>query len=143
MGEHNNALAGELAKQPNGTLAQAERLIGTWQINGPDITGTIRYEWMEGKYFFIQHFDLEQGGAHYKGIEYTGYDEETGTLRSRLMGTDGARFMYTYGFDHDTMYYWFGEQGSDNVSMGTFSADGNMIEGQWTWPNPDGSIGGY
>ncbi len=143
MAEHNNDLAGELPNQPHVSLKQCERLIGEWRISGPDVTGTVRYEWMEGGFFLIQHFDLEQGGGHYKGIEYTGYDEETGTLRSRLMGTDGSRFMYTYGFKGDTMYYWFGEKGSDNYSEGRFSADGNTIAGRWRWPNPDGTTGGY
>jgi hypothetical protein len=143
MAEHNNHLAGELPKEPNPKLRQLDRLIGTWRITGPDVEGTVRYEWMEGGFFFIQHFDLVQGGFHAKGIEYTGYDEETGTLRSRLMGTDGSRFMYTYEINGDKLYYWFGEKGSDNFSESTFSPDGNSYTGRWQWPNPDGTKGGY
>ena len=87
MAEHNNetGLAGRLPKTPNPALKQFERLIGTWRISGPDVKGTVRYEWMEGGFFLIQHFDLTQGAEHYKGIEYTGFDEDTQTLRSRLM----------------------------------------------------------
>ncbi|MBV9791209.1 MAG: hypothetical protein JOZ51_23645 [Chloroflexi bacterium] len=143
MAEHNNDQAGSLPKTPHPALKQFDRLIGEWRISGPDVEGTIRYEWMEGGFFLIQHFDLINFGERYTGIEYTGYDEDTATLRSRLMGTDGSRFMYTYGFEGDTMYYWFGEKGADNYSTGTFSADGNTITGQWQWPNPDGTTGGY
>jgi hypothetical protein len=143
MAEHNNDLVGKLPKVPNPLLRQADRLIGNWHITGPDVEGTVRYEWMEGGFFFIQHFDLVQGGYHAKGIEYTGFDEETGTLRSRLMSTDGSRFMYTYVFDGDKMYYYFGEKGSDTYSLGTFSPDGNRATGRWRIPNPDGTTGGY
>ena len=143
MAEHNNELAGNLPKTPNPALKQFERLIGTWRISGPDVQGTVRYEWMEGGFFLIQHFDLIQGGGHYKGIEYTGFDEDTQTLRSRLMGTDGSRFMYTYSFEGDTMYYWFGEKGSKTHSVSTFSEDGNTFTGHWEMPNPDGTPGGY
>jgi hypothetical protein len=80
-------------------------LIGDWRISGPDVEGTVCFEWMEGGFFLIQHFDLIQGGGHYKGIEYTGFGVETATLRSRLIGTDGSRFMYTYSFAGNTMYY--------------------------------------
>ncbi|HEY0739745.1 MAG TPA: hypothetical protein VGD69_32770 [Herpetosiphonaceae bacterium] len=143
MAEHNNEQAGNLPKEPHPALKQFDRLIGDWCITGPDVDGTIRYEWMEGGFFLIQHFDLVNFGARYQGIEYTGYDEDTATLRSRLMGTDGSRFMYTYGFDGNKMYYWFGEKGADNYSVGTFSDDGNTISGRWQWPNPDGTTGGY
>lgn len=143
MAEHNNAQAGTLPKEPNSALRDFDRVIGTWRISGPEVEGTIRYEWMEGGFFAIQHFDLENLGERYRGIEYTGFDEATGTLRSRLMGTDGSRFMYTYAFDENHMYYWFGEKGADNYSVGTFSDDGNQITGRWFWPNPDGTLGGY
>jgi hypothetical protein len=37
-----------------------------------------------------------------------------------------------------TMTIWMGEKGSPAVYKGTFSADGNTIEGEWEWPG-----GGY
>jgi hypothetical protein len=143
MSEHNNEQAGKLPAEPNPALRQFDRLIGNWRISGKDVEGTIRFEWMEGGFFVIQHYDLINFGKHYKGIEYIGFDEDTGTLRSRLMGTDGSRFMYTYEFDGDKMYYWFGEKGSDQYSVGTFSDDGNSLTGRWQWPNADGTQGGY
>jgi hypothetical protein len=36
------------------------------------------------------------------------------------------------------MTIWMGEKGSPAVYRGTFSADGNMIEGEWEWTG-----GGY
>jgi hypothetical protein len=143
VAEHNNDQAGNLPKMPNPALKQFARLIGKWRVSGSDVEGTIHYEWMEDRFFLIQRFDLINFGTRYKGVEYTGFDEDTGTRRSRLMGTDGSRFMYTYSFEGNTMYYWFGEKGSDNYSAGTFSDDDTTITGRWRWPNPDGTTGGY
>ena len=142
MAENNNHLAGKLPKSPNPLLKTLEPLIGTWKISGPDVEGEIVFEWMEGGFFLIQKFDLEQGG-HQKGIEYTGFDEETQTLRSRLMQTNGSRFTYTYEIEGDSFYYWFGDKGSDIFSHSTISKDGNTISGAWHMKNDDGTPGGY
>lgn len=142
MAENNNHLVGKLPKEPNSLLKTLEPLIGKWEISGPDVEGEVIFEWMEGSFFLIQKFDLQQGG-HQKGIEYTSFDEETGTLRSRLMQTNGSRFTYTYEIDGKTFIYWFGDKGSDIYSHSTFSKDGNTITGAWYWKNEDRTPGGY
>jgi len=142
MAENNNHLAEKLPKEPNPLLKTLEPLIGKWKISGSDAEGETEYEWMEGGFFLIQKFEMHQQGVH-KGIEYAGYDEETGTIRSRLMQTDGGRFTYTYEIDGRTFYYWFGDKGSDNYSRSTFSEDFNSYSGSWYWKSEDGSVGGY
>jgi len=54
------------------------------------------------------------------------------------MGTDGARFTYTYEMRGYAYVYWFGEKGSDTFSRGTVSPDGRRIEGRWTIPGAPG-----
>lgn len=142
MAENNNHLAGKLPKSPNPLLKTLEPLIGKWKICGPDAEGEVIYEWMEGGFFLIQKFDLHHGG-HQKGIEYTGFDEETETLRSRLMQTNGSRFTYTYEINNRDFYYWFGDKGSDIFSYSKFSEDGNTITGTWHMKNEDGTPTGY
>lgn len=142
MAGDNNALAGELPETPHPELKKLAKLIGNWKISGDEVEGELRFEWMEGGHFFIHHFDIQQGG-HYKGIEYVGFDEDTQTLRSHLMGTDGANFTYTWELEGDKLTIWFGEKGSDNVSLATFARDGLSYSGKWQWPNPDGGTGGY
>lgn len=141
MAEHNNGI--ELPKTPNPALKEFDKVIGTWDISGPDVKGTVTDEWMEGGFFAIQKFDLMHGDFHAKGVEYTGFDEDTQTLRSRLMGTDGSRYMYTYVFMDDKMYYYYGEKGADIYSLGTFNADGNTVTGRWRIPTPEDPNGGY
>ncbi|MBD2700195.1 hypothetical protein IC229_06085 [Spirosoma sp. BT702] len=120
-----------------------EPLIGKWKLTGDDLAGEVTFEWMEGGFFMIQRFDLVQAGRHEKGIEYTGFDEETQTLRSRLMQTNGSNFTYTYQIEGNEFWYWFGYKGSDNYSKSTFSADGNSYSGRWQWSLENGEAGGY
>lgn len=143
MADNNNASAKNLPEKPNPALRKLDRLVGKWKVTGPGIEGEVTFEWMEGGFFFIQHFNLTYGEMKIKGIEYTGFDEDTQTLRSRLLDIRGANFTYTWDIEGDTMWYWFGEKGSPNFSRGTFSKDGNTITGRWQWPEDDGTTGGY
>ena len=43
---------------PNPDLKSLERLVGRWTMSG-DTQGTVIYEWMEGGFFLMQHFDFE------------------------------------------------------------------------------------
>jgi hypothetical protein len=141
MAENNNDQVGNLPASPHPELRKLQVIIGRWRIDGPDVEGEVVYEWMEGGFFFIQRYDLVNFGSRVVGIEYSGWDEETRTIRSRLMGTDGSRFTYTYRLDGNVLYYWFGEKDSPVFSRGVIAADGQHIEGRWTIPEAPG--GGY
>lgn len=142
MAENNNAFAHNLPATPNPALKKLEPLVGNWKLTGPGVDGALSFEWMEGGFFLIQQFDLQQNG-HQKGIEYIGFDEDTQTLRSRLMQTNGSNFMYTYELEGNTLWVWFGEKGSESFSRATFSQDGNSYTGRWQWPESNGRPGGY
>jgi hypothetical protein len=138
VAENNNDQVGQLPKVPHPNVRRLEPLIGRWRIEGPDVKGEVVYEWMEGGFFFIQRFDLENFGSRHKGIEYAGWDDDTGTVRSRLMGTDGSRFTYTYALEDGVLHYWFGEKDSAIFSRGVIARDGRSIEGRWTIPGAPG-----
>ncbi len=143
MADNNNATWDKLPEIPHTALKKLDRLVGKWKISGPKIDGYTTYEWMEGGFFLIQHFDLTYDGERHKGIEYIGFDEDTRTLRSHLMEINGGNFKYTYEIEGDTLWYWFGDKGSDNFSHGTFTRDGNTITGRWQWPEDNDKTGGY
>ena len=143
MADSNNAIAGKLPKKPNPALKKLDRLVGTWNQSG-DYKGTSTYEWMEGGFFFVQHFDaITPYGSHVKGVEYVCFDEDTQTLRSHLMGINGSNFTYTWDIDGDIWTVWFGDKGSENFYQGKFSKDGNTATGRWQWPEGKGKIGGF
>jgi hypothetical protein len=118
-------------------------LVGTWKISG-EAQGQIRYEWMEGGLFLVQHFDLEHGGRKIKGIEVIGHlhrlGEEPGDeLRTRVYSfLDGLTLDYVYELNGDTLMIWGGEKGFPAYYKGTFNDDGNTLTGGWVWPG-----GGY
>lgn len=141
MAENNNDQVAKLPKTPHPELRKLQPIIGRWRIEGPEVKGEVAYEWMEGEFFLVQRYDLVNYGNRHKGIEYSGWDDETRTVRSRLMGTDGSRFTYTYDLDGNVLYYWFGEKDSPMFSRGVISGDGRHVEGRWTLPGAPG--GGY
>jgi hypothetical protein len=138
VADNNNAYVMNLPKEPNVQLKKlAKRLIGKWQVKGPEIDGTIEYELMEGGFFLIQHIDFVQG-EKIKGIEYIGYDQDTDTLRSHFMATDGSNFTYTWQLDGETLRIYFGDKDSDMYFEGTFNSDGSQYSGAWHYPDGGG-----
>ena len=129
---------------PSLTLKKLDRLVGTWKVSGPDISGQVIYSWMEGGFFLIQHVDLEQYGQKIKGIEIIGQDREFGVespsedIKSRYFGNMGNTFNYTYEILEDTLIIWGGEKGSPAYYKGQFSQDGNSNSGAWVYPGGGG-----
>jgi hypothetical protein len=64
--------------------------------------------------------------------------EPADAITARLYTSNGDTLNYVCELEGDTMTIWMGEKGSPAVYTGTFSADGNTIEGEWEWPG-----GGY
>ena len=119
-------------------LRSLDRLVGTWRMEG-DSSGTVRYEWMEGGAFLVQHIDLVGAdGEPTRGIEYIGWDPESQTLRSHYFSTSGEILEYTHDLSGDTLTIWFGGPDSPAKFVGTFDAAGNRNTGRWQWPG-----GGY
>lgn len=130
-------------RTPSPDLKRLDRLVGTWAMSG-DVGGTVRYAWMDGGFFLIQHVNLqEQGGQHTKGIEMIGhlqrYGEEPSTdIYSRYYGSTGDTLDYVYDLEGDTLTIWFGERGSPAYYRGTFSDDGTTLNGAWHYPGGGG-----
>ncbi|MGY1726764.1 hypothetical protein ACI79J_07310 [Geodermatophilus sp. SYSU D01062] len=119
-------------------LRTLDRLVGTWTVSGPGgPRGEVRYEWMDGGNWLVQHVDL-RGEDPTRGVEYIGWDEGTGELRSHWFGTGGELLEYTYRLEGDVLRIWFGGTDSPARYEGRFSPDGTVNEGAWRWPG-----GGY
>jgi hypothetical protein len=122
--------------------ALGERLLGAWQVSG-GAEGVVRYEWMEGGFFLIQHVDLEQYGQQFKGMEVIGHLRPFGEpaspdIHSRFYDTTGNTLDYVYELEGNTLTIWGGEKGSPAYYRATFSADGNSHSGEWVYPGGGG-----
>lgn len=128
--------------KPNADLKSLDRLVGTWELSG-DSTGTVKYEWMEGGFFLIQHVDMNLFGNNIKCIEIIGHLQPFGQkpdkeIRSRAYDNSGNTLDNVYEISGDTLTIWGGEKGSPAYFKGKFSKDGNTNIGEWVYPG-----GGY
>ena len=122
--------------------ALGDRLVGTWTVSG-EAEGETTWEWMEGGFFLIQRGWTRRDGAEQRYLQVIGHDrllgfEPADAITGRLYTDHGDTLTYVCELDGDTMTIWVEEKGSPAVYTGTFSADGNTIEGAWFWPG-----GGY
>jgi len=129
--------------KPNPDMKTLDRLVGTWKVSGPDINGQVTFEWMEGGFFLIQHFDFVHGGHTIKGIEIIGHlqsfgEEPSKDIKSRIYDTMGNTFDYVYELEEDTLTIWGGEKGSPAYYQGKWSDDGNTNTGAWHYPGGGG-----
>jgi hypothetical protein len=128
---------------PSTALKKLDRLVGSWKVSGPDIDGTVRYDWMEGGFFLLQHVDFVHGGHHIKGMEVIGHERPFGgepseDIKSRFYDSEGNTFDYVYEIEGDTLTIWGGERDSPAYFKGTFSADGKTNKGAWVYPGGGG-----
>lgn len=138
-----NTQAPQQPPTPNPDLKSLDRLVGTWDVSGPDIAGQVIFEWMEGGFFLMQHVDLVHSGREHKGIEIIGHEQKFGeepseAIKSRYYDTLGSTLDYVYELKEGTLTIWGEEKGSPAYYKGTFSEDGDTLTGGWVWPG-----GGY
>lgn len=130
-------------REPNPALKSLDRLVGTWNVSGPEIAGQVRFEWMEGGYFLVQNFELDHAGHKIKGMEIIGYGRswdgtESQDCTSHMFDNDGDDFKYVWDITDDALTIWGEERDSPSFFKGRFSDDGNTVTGAWEWPG-----GGY
>ena len=131
------------AAVPDDAVRALGRLVGTWNVSG-EATGEVTYEWLDGGFFLVQRVDLEQFGQRTKGLEVIGRERPFGAaepsedIKSRYYDNQGNTFDYVYELDGNTLTIWGGEKGSPAFYKGEFSADGNTVDGAWTYPGGGG-----
>ncbi|GGT19822.1 hypothetical protein ACFFV7_27670 [Nonomuraea spiralis] len=128
--------------EPSAALKALDRLVGSWTITG-GAEGTVRYEWMPGGFFLLQHVDLTQFGRPVTGLEVIGnlrpFGEPAGAdVVSRFYDSTGNTLDYVYELSGDKLTIWGGVKGGPAYYEGTFSADGTTVTGAWVYPGGGG-----
>ncbi|GAA3630556.1 hypothetical protein GCM10022267_16670 [Lentzea roselyniae] len=132
----------ETITQPSADVRALDRLVGTWKVTG-GAEGTVRYEWMPGRFFLLQHVELTQFGQPVTGMEVIGnlrpFGEPAGAdVASRFYDSMGNTLDYVYELTGDTLTIWGGAKGGPAYYRGTSSADGTTVTGEWVYPGGGG-----
>ncbi len=127
---------------PDPDVLAVDRLVGSWRIGG-DATGHVMYRWLPGRFFLVQEGDLELFGHRNRFTEVIGHHRPFGEdpivdIASRVYTAEGDTLDCVYELAGDTLTIWGGHRDSDSSYVGTFSADGDVLDGAWSWPG-----GGY
>ncbi|MDE3722151.1 hypothetical protein PWG71_12195 [Nocardiopsis sp. N85] len=128
--------------RPSGAVTALDRLVGTWSVTG-GAEGTVRYEWMAGGFFLLQHVELAQFGEPVTGLEVIGnlhpFGEPVGAdVVSRFYDAWGNTFDHVYELDGDTLFIWAGAKGGPAYYEGVFGPDGDTVVGEWVYPGGGG-----
>lgn len=150
MTDNTNSTDAQLTAAPNPALKSLDVLVGTWDVSGDNISGQVRFEWLAGGFFLVQHTDMIHDGRPIKGMEIIGFEkgweammgDPTYTpnpdITSYQFDNAGYVLRYTWEIEGDTLTIWGGPKGSPAYYQGKFSADFRINSGRWVWPG-----GGY
>lgn len=127
---------------PGADLAALDRLVGEWTVSG-GVEGVVRYEWLPGRHFLVQHIDFEHFGERITGIEMIGRLHPFGQpasadIISRFYDSVGRTFDYVYELTDDVLTIWAGERGSRSFFRGEFSDDDRVLDGSWVYEGGGG-----
>lgn len=121
--------------EPSPALNVLNRLVGIWTVSGPDgLTGAVHAGWMDGGYFLRQQVELHHRGRSVSGVEYIGHDLTHDALTSHYFDSRGARPMYVWQMDGDTLTVRQCGADAPGRLVGMVGEDGNPDVGRRVWP---------
>jgi hypothetical protein len=131
--------------QPDATKPMTERLaplVGEWslearfpQLQTTDVRGWTVFEWMPGKQFLVQRFEVQHPEAP-DGIAIIGVDRGKGLYLQHYFDSRGVARVYEMSFDNGVWRLWrtsadFTPLDFSQRFTGTFSKDARTITGRW------------
>jgi hypothetical protein len=114
-------------------LPQLDALVGEWEMNSPDFpgpSGRTTYEWLQGGRFLIQRWEVPVPEAP-DGIAVIGADGENGEILQHYFDSRGVSRVYQLSLTDGVLRIWRDEPGFYQRFTGTFSSDGDTINGLW------------
>jgi hypothetical protein len=132
------------------SLDRLDVLLGRWQLDvtfeagrfGPespavtDRGGQTTFEWMDGRYFLIQHFTNEHPAAP-NGMTIIGLGADPETFVQHYYDSRGVMRNYQMTLRDNVWTLWRESPGFWQRFRGVISDDGNTITGAWEF-SPDG-----
>ena len=122
--------------EPSPKLVElSELLVGTWRVDGPDITGQAEYRSAQGGCLLVAYVDFRVGDSRMRVIQHITYDR--GTLLAQYMDTMGDQATYTWVLDDRRIRVSLGRENSDTYFQATLNDDKSQYIGTWHYPHGD------
>jgi hypothetical protein len=122
-------------------MPELDRLIGEWEIRvtmegvPPDAPGgRVTFEWMPGGKFVIERWEVPVPEAP-DGLAVIGPHEDRDGLVQHYFDSRGVHRVYDMTLEDGVWKLWRDHPGFDQRYTGTFTDDGNKIEGAWEMRN--------
>jgi hypothetical protein len=116
--------------------------VGEWsleaqfpQLQTTDVRGRTVFEWMPGKQFLVQRFEVQLPEAP-DGVAIIGVDRGKSPYLQHYFDSRGVARVYEMSFDNGIWRLWrtsadFSPLDFSQRFTGTFSKDGSTIAGRW------------
>jgi hypothetical protein len=114
-------------------IERLEAFVGDWTLEVPFATGvraTCSFEWLAGERFLVQRWEVDVPEAP-DGIAIIGFDADKGRYAQHYFDSRGVARLYEMSFEDGVWKLWRDWPGFSQRYEGTFSADGNTIDGRW------------
>ena len=126
------------ADEPNPKLVElSDLLVGTWRVEGPDITGQAEYQTKDGGRLLVAFVDFSVGDSKMRVIQHITYHQDRGTLLARYMDTMGDEATYTWVLEDRKIRVSLGEEDSNTYFQATLNEDNSQYVGTWHYPEGD------
>jgi hypothetical protein len=123
------------AEEPDPKLVElSDLLVGTWRVDGPDISGTAEYRSRNGGRLLVAYVDFTVGDSRMRVIQHITHHPARGTLLARYMDTMGDEATYTWVLEDRTIRVSLGEEDSDTYFQATLNEDSSQYVGTWHYP---------
>lgn len=126
-----------------GSLEALQPLVGEWKMQAvfdemppSDVDARVRFDWLPGERFLVQRWEIPIPEAP-DGIAIIGRDPESeGNYLQHYFDSRGVARVYRMSFGNGVWKLWRDEPDVSPLDFaqrytGTFSADGNTIDGMW------------
>ncbi len=138
MGDRSDTNNVTAADRPHSKLVElSDILVGTWRVEGPDISGQAEYQTKEGGRLLVAFVDFHVGSSTMRVIQHIAHDEVRGTLRARYMDTMGDEATYTWVLDDRLIRVSLGDGDSDTYFQATLNEDNSQYIGTWHYAEGD------
>lgn len=123
------------AIEPNPKLlVLSELLVGTWRVDGPDISGQAEYQSKNGGRLLVAYVDFKVGDSRMRVIQHVTHHAERDTLIARYMDTMGDEATYTWTLEDREIRVSLGDQDSNTYFQATLNEDNSQYVGTWHYP---------